>query len=85
MSSTKVNYKGVTFDVEFDYQPDEPQTYDYPGCGASVDVTCIECNGVDFTEFFTEYGDKKEITKVLNDFEQLIWDALAEEYDGGDY
>lgn len=88
MSNVKVNYKGVDFDVEFDFQPEEAQTHDYPGCPAEITITCIECKGVDFTEFFSQYGTDKEIRDIYNDFEQLIWEARADAYDpdyGMDY
>ena len=31
----------IAVDIEFDEQPDEPQTHDYPGCDASADITRI--------------------------------------------
>lgn len=80
MSNVRVNYKGVDFDVEFDYQPEEPATYDYPGCGMEITPTCIECKGVDFTEFFTQYGTDKEIEKINQDFIDLIIECQSDNY-----
>ena len=53
----EITYDGVTFDVEFDYQPEEAEvTYDsngtgYPGCAESIDIYKISHKGTDFTLF----------------------------------
>ena len=85
MSSITVIYRGVKFEVEYDYQPEEKQVrYDsnmegYPGCPASIEINGINCGEVDFTEFFTQYGEPVKITEVLNEFEKLVFQAMAEE------
>jgi hypothetical protein len=85
MSSATVNYKGVEFEVEYDFQPEEKATRDYPGCGMEITPTCITCEGVDFSEFFFEYGTIKEIEKVIQNFVDLIVEGMASAYDGRDY
>lgn len=45
-----INYLGNDFIVTFDYQPSEPMTRDYPGCGAEVEIIHIEYNGADVTD-----------------------------------
>lgn len=76
MSSVKVYYREVEFDVEYDFQPEEPADNEYPGCGMEITPTFIECKGVDFWVFFTEFGTKEEIRKVLQDFTDLIIEAI---------
>lgn len=41
------------FSVEFDFQPFEPVTRDYPGCEASVTITEIRLGDVDVIEWFS--------------------------------
>ena len=42
--NVKIEFRGVEFEVEFDYQPEEPQVLyyadgsGYPGCGESVEM-----------------------------------------------
>ena len=45
-----VNYKGFEFEYILNYQPDENQTNDYPGCGEDFEITEITLNGVDASE-----------------------------------
>ena len=56
---TKLNYKGIEFDVEFDYQPAEkaergPEAQ-YPGCPETAEITEILFMGVDFYEVMEDY------------------------------
>jgi len=45
-----IKYKGVEMEVIFDYQPEEPSTYDYPGCGAEICINEVIVMGVDIVE-----------------------------------
>ena len=62
-------YKGIELEVSFDYQPEEPEVrYDsnmegYPGCPESINLTAIEHNGENFSEFFEDLQD--EIIEIL--------------------
>lgn len=56
-----VNIKGIDFEVEFEYSPEErmvmyyPDGSGYPGCPAQVDeISEIKYNGEDFYEFFED-------------------------------
>ena len=71
-----ITYKGIEFDVEFDYQPEEKQVRHYsdgtgyPGCAAEIgSIYVITRNGTDFLEFFE--SDMEQI-------EEAIWKALEE-------
>ena len=52
--------KGVDFDIEYDYQPEEAEVRYYsdgsghPGCPESLDITNISHKGVCFMEFFED-------------------------------
>lgn len=67
MSELSVEFKGVDFDVEFNYQPEERDTRWTPGCGESIDIISIKHKGVDFDHVFENYHDE---------FEQLISEAI---------
>ena len=64
-----IEYKGVEFDVEFDYQPYEPEvTYysdgsGYPGCAEQVEVYKIEHEETCFMEFFE--NDMQIIEEII--------------------
>jgi hypothetical protein len=68
-----VEYKGVEFEVEFDYQPYEPPERgpeaQYPGCAQYVEVYEIKHNGVDFGEILEDQ---------LEAFEELILEKIHE-------
>ena len=46
----QIKYKGIEMEVIFDYQPEEPSTHDYPGCGATICINEVIVNGVDIVE-----------------------------------
>jgi hypothetical protein len=43
--------------IEFDYQPGEEMTRDYPGCEADVEITAIYANGMDMIYWMEEHMD----------------------------
>jgi len=47
---TIINYKGFEFECDVDYQPEERETYEYPGCVAEWQFYNITLNGIDATE-----------------------------------
>ena len=56
----KITYRGIDFEVEYEYQPEEPEErYDsnntgYPGCAEEFYVTKVTHKGTDFTKFFAD-------------------------------
>ena len=42
-----INFRGFDFDVQYDYEPMEQQTYEYPGSPATFDFWQVELNGID--------------------------------------
>ena len=65
MAGITVKFKGVDFDIEYDYQPEEPMVMyypdgsGYPGCAESVDViNSITHQGTDFTEFLEDFDEE---------------------------
>ena len=60
----------VPFDYEYDYEPGEPATYDYPGCGPEVRITKVKLNGVDIplTAITSEMYDEM-IEQVLDQYD----------------
>lgn len=45
---TNIYYKEVEFEVEYDYQPEEKPTRDYPGAHEEVEITSVKHCGVEF-------------------------------------
>jgi hypothetical protein len=44
-----INFRGFDFDVQYDYEPAERQTYDYSGYPETFDFFEVELNGIDAT------------------------------------
>lgn len=72
MSSTRIEFRGKIFEVEFDYTPEEKQvTYypdgsGYPGCAEQVYICKVTLSGEDFTDFiFESEADCEAIEKML--------------------
>lgn len=57
-----INFKGFDFDFEVYHQPEEPQTYDYPGSTAYYEIYNITLNRIDASELledsFEEFEEK---------------------------
>ena len=71
----EIEYKGIKFDVEFDYQPfekEERYTDDggYPGCPEQATINEIKHQGTCFMEFLEdEHGEIEEkILEQLHDY-----------------
>ena len=62
---TTVKKNNVELEIEFDYQPYEPETFAYPGCAESVEITTVILNGTDITEFILEFGDIEEFERLV--------------------
>lgn len=77
--------------VEFDYQPAERQTWDYPGCAESIDITAITINGIDVFDLVESLRGLKKIEEAALEayresrqeaaddaaIESMIWEKLA--------
>lgn len=49
-TKSTINYKGFDFDFEYNYEPYEQQTYEYPGSPAEWEIYNITLNGIDASE-----------------------------------
>jgi len=56
----QIRIKGIDFVVEYDLQPYERATRDYPGCAESIDNISVYHKDTDFTEFFEDDMDMIE-------------------------
>ena len=50
-----VTVGGITFDVEFDFQPMEEATQYYPGAKESIEITGVRMEGVEIGEIISPY------------------------------
>lgn len=62
----RLRFLGINLFVEYDYQPEESMTLDYPGCPEYCEVTKIT----------TEHGD--DITSLFDTMADKIEDAILE-------
>jgi hypothetical protein len=60
-----VNYAGFEFEFDYNYQPEEKQTYDYPGCDESFEIFNVTLNGIDASELLESQIDEFE-EEVIN-------------------
>lgn len=60
---TTINYKGFDLDIEYEYQAEERQTYDYPGCSESACIENVYLNDVDIFDLVEDQLD--DIEKAL--------------------
>ena len=65
MEFIRINFKGVEFEVEFDYQPSEPEVRyysdgsGYPGCPEAVEgINSFTHKGTCFLEIAEDYYDE---------------------------
>lgn len=67
-----IEYKGVTFEIEYSYSPAEkmvmyyPDGTGHPGCAASVELEQITHNGVNFWEILEDNIEEIEILILEN-------------------
>lgn len=65
----ELEFRGVTLDVELDYEPSEPMVMyysdmsGYPGSPASIEIINIEIGGQDAMELLEDYLE--DITDLL--------------------
>ena len=70
-----INFKGIDFEVEFDYQPYEamvmyyPDGSGHPGCPEQAEISEINHKETDFMEFLEDN---------INEIEQLVLDKMHE-------
>ena len=61
-----INYRGLELEVEFDYQPEEPEVRyypdgsGYPGSAEEITVSKVSLNGTDITELFDNFTELEE-------------------------
>ena len=65
-----ITFRGLEFDVDYYFQPEEKATYDYAGCPPCVEeINKITHNGTDFTEFLEEH--ECEISEIIYEQEHI--------------
>jgi hypothetical protein len=55
-----INFRGFDFDVQYDYEPEERQTHDYPGYPETFVFWEVKLNGIDATELLEAYFEDFE-------------------------
>jgi len=71
----------LEFEVEYDYQPAERNTYNYPGCDEEITITGVKLAGKDVDWLFgCALQDSEDLMWKISELEQTDHDA-----DYGDY
>ena len=55
-----INFRGFEFEVQFDYEPAEKQTHDYPGYTEQYQFWEVELNGIDAMDLLTDCFEEFE-------------------------
>lgn len=65
-----VHYRGFDFDYDYDYQPEEKQTWDYPGCPEEFHIYNVTLNGIDASWLLEDQIEdfEEEVIKQLKDY-----------------
>jgi len=66
-----IYFKGFDFEVDYNYQPYEAQTYEYPGSPAYYEFYNIKLNGIDASEL---------LEHCIEDFEDEAIKQLTDGY-----
>lgn len=53
-----INYKGIDIDFNYNYSPEEKQTWDYAGCGEEWEIYNPTINGQDADELLESQWDE---------------------------
>ena len=64
-----INYLGHEFEFDFNYQPAERRTHDYPGIDEEFTIYNITLNGIDVTDLLDRQMDdfEEQVVKQLKD------------------
>jgi hypothetical protein len=63
-----INYKGFEFDFDYNYEPYEQQTYEYPGSPAQFEIYNVTLNGIDASDL---------LENQIEEFDEYVIDNLT--------
>jgi hypothetical protein len=63
-----INYKGFEFNFDYNYEPYEQQTYEYPGSPAQFEIYNITLNGIDASDL---------LENQIEEFDECVIDNLT--------
>ena len=64
-NKTKIQIRGIEFNVRYFHYPYEPSTREYPGADATIEIESIKHKDVEFYEFFND--------ELMKELEDEIW------------
>ena len=70
MKRIEIEHNGEALEVHYDYQPEEKQTRDYPGCHEEVEINEIFFNGISVFNLLADKSDELE-NKVLDKLNEI--------------
>jgi hypothetical protein len=63
-----INYKGFEFNFDYNYEPYEQQTYEYPGSPAQFEIYNVTLNGIDASDL---------LENQIEEFDEYVIDNLT--------
>jgi len=63
-----INYKGFEFEFDYNYEPYEQQTYEYPGSPAQFEIYNVTLNGIDASDL---------LENQIEEFDECVIDNLT--------
>jgi hypothetical protein len=73
MNHTTLEYEGLSLDIEFDYQPEEPMELEYPGCDEEFTIEKIMIGEQNLYELFQN-------NDLIEELEELMIKQLKDNY-----
>ncbi len=75
-------YIEIEVDIDFDYQPPDAQTRDYPGCEGGVELTSALHNGVEIIDMLAPSALSALKADVVDHIDRVGEEALAQKEAG---
>lgn len=64
--SHSVTFRGFDFDFQYNYEPAEKRTYDYPGYVEEFEIFNVTLNGIDASELLEDCFEEFEEAAIEN-------------------
>lgn len=82
MPITTYEYEGIEFEIDYDFEPEEPATRDCPGADASCILNSVKHAGDEFVDILSS----STLSYIADRIARMVEDGELDRYDHhGDY
>jgi hypothetical protein len=74
MPSIDLTLYGISLEVEYDYQPEERMTQEYPGCPEEVEIGVVSHKGEDISDLLSTVVIDKLTDTILDRIQDKRYD-----------